>query len=278
MTLSRLVPVTLSALALLAPAARADLPEAAFGPVFERFCDDLKKVADCSDCTCSPITSSSASRDTLGADPDFAHAILVKLETPAGVSPGKVRFHLAIGSDSRLTNGGEFFRGDFTDEAPRYVDIEVKKAEQVLDVCLKCDHENAGLVHLFDVVLKSNQASQSEDYAFWEEHEHISVLLTCMKETQPNCFGTLLGSSSQRIRPPMAPGDKGEKGKKETTSRTWKLGGRNKLQIVLSPFTGHKAKDINAMVKSEPSSFNFMDLPQRAKSGVVTLPVPPVGK
>lgn len=264
---SLLLPAT-AALIIAAPA-RADLPEVAFGPVFEQLCDDLRKASDCTDCRCQPVTSTPLDGVPADADPDLAHAFIVKLESPPPeVGPGepfthKVRFHLAVGSDRRLEPAGLLLGRDSTPENIAYLDVELRRLTRFHDLCLKCDHENAGLVHLLHVTLKEQRLEDRENFEVWELNHDRDVLVACYKKESLDCFSTPLGETKQENRQPQAPGDKGVKGRKQSWSRTWKIGGRNQMEVVLGPVKGNLAKEAKAALGDDASTFNFTDLPIR---------------
>ena len=118
-------------------------------------------------------------------------------------------------------------------------------------------------MHLFDLNLKSTRAYQDESYQMFEERNELGALLTCFGAPMV-CYGTPLALSTVTDQPPMAPGDKGKKGKKESWSRTWKIGGRNKMQVVLGPITGNAAKAAKAVMDTDPKEFHFGEVPSRA--------------
>lgn len=254
-------------MALLSSSARADLPEVAFGPVFDALCSDLKASSECSDCTCTPITQSSPDASLLGRQPALAHAILVKLEnTPVGDTPHRLRYFVALGSDQKLFNGGELERVDSTSESAVYTTLEVEKAIQFDDTCLRCDHEGVGLVHIFDVTLARTSLS-TEDGATWETQAKTRLLVTCFGQDDAMCYATPLGMTQQKNRPSMDPADKGERGKLESFARGWKIGGRDKMQIVLTPWSGNLAKSLaDTSYVTEPREFHFGDVPGRAST------------
>jgi hypothetical protein len=255
----------LGASLMLSAPARADLPEVAFGPVFEALCDDLRKSSDCAGCVCNPITSSSPTDNN---NPEIAHGILVKLESKPDSDPFKTRFFVAIGSDKKLRNAGLIHKADATSEFPVYPELEWKKVEQFNDQCLACDHENVGLVHIFDLVIKDVTMFQNEIYESFEKHTTLNLLLTCFGAPEATCYSTPLGMSERTDRMSMAPGDKGKKGKTESWSRTWKIGGRNKMQVVLGPLTGNLAGAMKkAGLEKDRNEFHFGDIPTRAFTG-----------
>lgn len=250
----------LSPILFIGMAARADLPEVAFGPSFDKLCGEIRAATSCDDCACSPLTSS------IGPDSaDVPYAVLVKLESKPGSDPVKTRFTVAVGNKDGLKHAGVIHETDSTGENTTYVDVEVKKMQTFDDTCLRCDHEGVGLVHIFDLVLKSNRMYQDEGYQMHDEKGELGVLLTCFG-TPMACYGTPLSMSLVTDQPPMAPGDKGKKGVKVTWSRTWKIGGRNKMQVVLGPLTGNGAKTAKGIIDTDPNDFHFGEIPTRTHS------------
>jgi len=254
---------------LLAPtlffgvSARADLPEVAFGPTFDALCGEIRAAAACEDCTCSPVTASFG--------PDTAttpYLVVVKAESKPGTEPVKTRFTLAAGDKNGLKHVGVIHQTDSTSENTTYVDIEVKKSQTFDDTCLKCDHEGVGQVHLLDVVLKSSRMYQDEDYLMNDEKTELNVLISCFGAPTA-CYGTGLGMSVVTDILPAAPGDKGKKGVKISSSRTWKMGGRNKMQVVLGPLTGNGAKAAKDALDTDSREFHFAELPTRKATAKV---------
>lgn len=245
---------------LLAASARADLPEVAFGPSFEKLCGELRAATSCDECACSALTSS------IGPDSaEVPYAVLVKLESKPGSDPVKTRFAVAVGNKDGLKHAGVIHETTSTTENTTYIDVEVKKMQTFDDTCLKCDHEGVGLVHLFDLGLKSIRMYQDESYQMFEEKTEVGALLTCFGSPMA-CYGTPLSMSVVTDEPPMAPGDKGKKGVKVTWSRTWKIGGKNKMQVVLGPLTGNGAKTAKGIIDTDPNEFHFGEIPTRTHS------------
>jgi len=250
--------------------ARADLPPVVFSDAFKALCTELRAAADCADCGCDAMTSTSADGIAPGTQPDFAYAVIVRLQspsdkvTPESTATFKTRFFIAYGSDAGLKNGGLLHSGDATNDAVSFTDIDVKKSFQFSDICLSCDHQNAGLVHLFDVVLKHTRIDERDNYERWETTTDEHMLVACYRRDDNMCFATRLGVTEQTSRQPQAPGDRPKPGKKQSWSRSWKIGGRAKMQLVLGTITGNKAAEIKKSdIGQDPSAFNFTDLPIR---------------
>lgn len=244
---------------LLGTAARADLPEVAFGPTFDALCAEIRTATSCDECTCSPLTS------TIGPDSaEVPYAVLVKVESKAGAAePIKTRFTVALGSKTGLKHAGVIHETDSTTENTTYIDVELKRGQTFDDTCLKCDHEGVGLVHIFDLALKSTRMYQDESYQMHEEKGELGALLTCFGSPMA-CYGTPLSMSLVTDQPPMAPGDKGKKGVKMSWARTWKIGGHNKMQVVLGKLTGNAASAAKDVVDTAPREFHFGEIPGRA--------------
>lgn len=244
----------------LTASARADLPEVAFGPSFDKLCGELRAATSCDECACSPVTSSIGPETA-----DVPYAVLVKLESKPGAEPVKTRFAVAVGNKDGLKHAGVIHETDSTAENTTYIDVEVKKMQTFDDTCLKCDHEGVGLVHIFDLALKSTRMYQDESYQMFEERGEYGVLMTCFGSPMA-CYGTALSMSLVTDEPPMAPGDKGKKGKKVTWSRTWKIGGKNKMQVVLGPLTGNGSSTVKGTIDTDPNEFHFGEIPTRTHS------------
>ena len=255
-------PITLSLLStfLLVGPARADLPEVAFGPIFERLCADIRTKTSCDDCECTPLTSSiDANHDT------SPYAILVRLTSKPGAEVYKERFHLAVGSRTALKDVGAILHTEGSDGNTPAVDVDVHKTDTFDDTCLRCDHEGVGLVHIFDVTLKQSRTGQDEQHDLTEKRSEARALLTCFGAPM-ECYGMPLGVSKQTDRLSTSPGDKGKKGKKESWSRTWKIGGHNKMQIVFGAPTGNAAKDAKLLFDTESRELHFGEIPHRPTS------------
>lgn len=255
----RALPLSLVTFLCVAPV-RADLPEVAFGAPFEQFCAEARTATTCEDCVCSAVTS------TIGPETAAVpYAVLVKLESKPGTDPFKVRYAMGVGDKNGLKFAGVVHETESSTESTTYIEVEVKKGGTFDDTCLTCDHQGVGLVHLFDLVLKSSRMYQDETHQMYDERVELGALLTCFG-TPTVCYGTPLGMSMVTDQPPMAPGDKGKKGKKETWSRTWKIGGHNKMQVVLGNLTGNAASAAKKFVDQDPREFHFGEIPTRQNS------------
>jgi hypothetical protein len=257
----RLLPVTaLGALWFSLGPARADLPEVAFGPSFDAVCAELKNASDCEDCSCTARTASFADST------ETPYAVLVELKSPDGATPFKYRYAIAAGSSAGLKPAGFIYRREFSGDEAGQCEVEFRKTQSFDDTCLKCDHEGVGPVHIFDLIMKTTRSYQEEDsIQMYDEVVEVGGLVTCFGSPVA-CYSTPLSMSTVVNEPPMAPGDKGKKGRKKSWSRTWKIGGRDKMEIVLGALQGNAAKDVESFIDEAPRAFNFGDIPTRKSS------------
>jgi|GEM_PF-3102152 len=257
----------------LATTAHAELPSGVSKDAFATACGELKAAAACDECECEVVTTTDGPTIDRETQPVIAYAMVVKVSTPAAaVTPGRTapfisRLYMVVGSASELHNAGLLVNGDSAGGDVVYLELNKVKPSQFNDVCLVCDHENAGLVHVFDLTIEKTAIAEREDYEHWKTVEEMHELVTCFGPAGPQCFATPLGGSTITQREPQAPGDKPKPGKKSSWKRSWKIGGHNKMQVVLGPISGNlAAKTKKDAIGTDGNAFNFTDLPGRTSA------------
>jgi hypothetical protein len=253
--------------------ARADVPSGISEEAFTKACGVLKAAASCEECECKAVATTDSGDVDRETWPEMAYALVVKVATPlANVTPERTapfvaRHYMLVGSASKLQNAGLLVNANGAPAETVYVEVKAVKTSQFNDVCLTCDHENAGLVHLFDLVMERTSIVERDSQEQWETVDETRALVACFGRTTPHCFATPLGLRTHTQRQPQAPGDKPKTGKRSTWKRGWKIGGHNKMQVVLGPIRGNLAgKTKKGAIGTDANAFNFADLQLRASA------------
>ena len=129
-------PLALSILvlvALIAPAASADVPAWVDGPSFRAFCDTLREKTACPGCSCEAMTQSPPTAGMDGAS-GFGTGLVVRL---AGAqADGRINFdqlRVALGSEGKLVDAGVIGEASYPADGRTYGVVEVLESAQRVD-------------------------------------------------------------------------------------------------------------------------------------------------
>ncbi|TNF33756.1 MAG: hypothetical protein EP329_07985 [Deltaproteobacteria bacterium] len=253
------------AFAFVASAAHADVPAWTDEAGFESFCTTLTKAAECPDCVCEAITQSNPTEDA-GEASDIPTAVVVKVGGVKEDGTIVARYHVVLGSESKLVDGGVI--GDASGHMgnPREVKVEILGSEQRFDMCPgMCPHEPVGMIHAFEV--KSTWVEPTEKDGMSKLGSTTDLALCFAPDGKTaGCWLLPIGATSGTVKADPSGGDNDVIKEKETWSRTWKLSESGEVQLRLGKPSGRVPGAINRAVDKTPNKQHLKDIPTRPET------------
>ena len=258
-------PLALSILvlvALIAPAASADVPAWVDGPSFRAFCDTLREKTACPGCSCEALTQSPPTAGLDGAS-GFGTGLVVRL---AGAqADGQLNFdqlRVALGSEGKLVDAGVIGEASYPADGRTYGAVEVLESAQRVDMCPgMCPHEPVGMAHVFEV--RTSWTTPDDARPDRGDIRTTTELVACFApdEKTPGCWLTPIGAGTGTWQYDLT-GEGNEKRRdKATWSRSYRLSPSGEVTLTLGKPKGKLPAELATKAMAAlPTRLHLRDL------------------
>lgn len=251
--------------------ARADVPAWVDGPVFKQQCADLRATLGCPACRCEAVTQTPPGSFEITAT-DYLAGLLVELEGEAASGQPVHQVRAILGHDKQLYDGGAIL--DLTRLAGPSARAQwhIERSKQLYDMCPgACEHDAVGAIHAFELEVSVVTAKPGHlDTVL--EHRARRLTACFERDKAPVCVTLPLGAVDTEVVTPRAQA-KGKAGagkerrsRKGDWSRTWDMGGKAGMQLIVSVPKGKLPKG-SAVAKAPRASY-FQHLAARPDAEV----------